>query len=164
MNQPRLRFTLRHLMIAVAVCAVLLALMPWPLLLVLVPVFGIPLGGSALERARGGQGIIGAVTAGAIGFPACGLGVMIYLGIVREVRVFESPAPWFGMIGLGIVGWAWGMLVGTWAWTISRLRGAADRPVLEPEPAVGPIYWGGFDDRERPGPRPRAGSEGGRPS
>jgi hypothetical protein len=70
MNRPRIRFTLRQMMIAIAICAGLLAVSRLPRLMVLLLMIGIPLGGYVVDRRRGGEGIRGAMLAGALAYPA----------------------------------------------------------------------------------------------
>lgn len=157
MKRPRVQFTLRRMMIVVAICALVLAAVPWPLLIPLFLIVGLPIGGYAIDRARGGVGFAGSTAAGAIGVPLCGLGFFVWLGIRYRIFVFDSPLPWFGTIVLVILGAGWGGLIGSLAWSIQRLADQVNDPVPEPEPAVGPIRWIGFDDRD--GPRPRPGGK-----
>ncbi|MHB1560887.1 MAG: hypothetical protein ACYC61_25820 [Isosphaeraceae bacterium] len=157
MKRPRVQFTLRRLMILVAICAVLLAAVPWPLLIPLFLIVGLPIGGYVIDRARGGVGLAGSMAAGAIGVPLCGLGFFVLRGIQYKVRVFDSPLPWLATMALVVVGSGWGALMGSLAWSIQRLADRVDDPVPEPEPAVGPIHWIGFDDRQEP--RARAGGK-----
>ncbi len=141
-------------MIVVAICALVMAAVPWPLLIPLFLIVGLPIGGYAIGRARGGVGLAGSMAAGAIGVPLCGLGFLVLLGIRSRVQVLDSPLPWLGTMVLTVVGSGWGMLVGSLIWSIQRLADRVDDPMPEPEPAVGPIHWSGFDDHERPRARP----------
>jgi hypothetical protein len=156
-KRPRFQFTLWRMMIVVAICAVMMTAVPWPLLLPLLMIIGFPIGGYAIERARGGVGLAGSMAAGAIGFLLCGIGFLVLLGIRDKVRVLDSPLPWLGTIVLAVVGSGWGVLVGSLAWSVQRLADQVDDRVPEPEPAVGPIHWSGFDDCE--GPRTRSGGK-----
>ncbi len=157
MKRPRLQFTLWWMMIAVAICAVVLAAVPWPLLLPLLLIIGFPIGGYAIERARGGVGLASSMAAGAIGVLLCGIGFFVLLGIRYKVPVLDSPLPWLGTIVLVVVGSGWGVLVGSLAWSVQRLANRVDDRVPEPEPAVGPIHWSGFGDD---GQRRRTNAEG----
>lgn len=145
-------------MIVVAICAVVMAAVPWPLLIPLFLSVGLPIGGYVIDRARGGVGLAGSMAAGAIGVLVCGIGFFVLLGSRYKVPVLESPLPWLSTIVLAVVGSGWGVLVGSLAWSIQRLADRIDDPMPEPESAVGPIHWSGFDDCEGPRSRPRGTS------
>jgi hypothetical protein len=119
------------MMTAVAVCAVLLVTFPLLVLLLLFPATGMPLFGFALARARRWDGIRGAMVGGAIGFPVCQLVAIAILAHTLGAPDMSSPVPWLILLGMAALGMAWGGLVGSWAWSISR-RG---------EPTIAPVRY-----------------------
>jgi hypothetical protein len=64
-NEPRFQFTLRQLMVLVAFCAISLALIETPAILVILAIW-IVLPGIAIDRAQGGEGIVGGAIAGQV--------------------------------------------------------------------------------------------------
>jgi hypothetical protein len=156
MQRPRFRYTLAQLTKWIAVLAMFFALLrtpAWPLItaaLLVVP-------GYAIDRARGGAGILGAMLAGAIEFLALGLIGLLMAhfsgGLGPGPVAFDLSAIVVGAILLSTLGLAWGVCVGTWLWMLSFLRGlgiAAEPPRAEP---IGPIAWRGFEDRGITHPR-----------
>lgn len=129
------------LMLGVVFCGVLLAVLPPVVVLIVFPAAGFPLAGFALARSRGGEGILGAMLGGAIGFPTGNLGVVILLSRMYGLPDLSSPVPWAILPALGILGMAWGGLLGSWAWSIARrgqpaVAGASARG----RSTVGPTY------------------------
>jgi hypothetical protein len=147
---PRFRFTLGQLITFIAALAVLLALLRTPIGPMLLAT-GLVLGGFALDRARGRPGILGAMLAGLIG--SLGLGAVILLEDLHDGRLmFGGAAPLFILPAFGMVGLAFGLLVGFLALTILFLGGGSAQ-VAPPTEPVGPITWRGFEDRGLPHPR-----------
>jgi hypothetical protein len=153
MRPPRFRFTLGQLLTLVAVSAVAFAMVRtpfWPLLLAIGPVMP----GFAIDRARGGPGIIGAMLGGAITFIVFGVALFAYDLLSHRSITYVGPAPYFILLVFGLIGLAYGTVVGSVAFGIMLLLGRAVRPVLEPPTeSVGPIVWRGFEDRGIPHPR-----------
>jgi hypothetical protein len=158
MKLPRLRFTLGQHIALVAVSAVLFSLLRtpvWPVIIAIVLV----LPGFAIDRARGGPRILGAMLAGAIGFLAYGVALCTYLCFFRGLSLFDSPWPFVMILALGMAGLAWGSAVGFWVWIMFGLCGRAVRPGPMHDESIGPIVWRGLDER-----RLQQARAGGRPS
>jgi hypothetical protein len=154
MRFPRFRFTLGQLIKVIACLAFFFALMrtpAGPLILAIVPV--VP--GFAIDRARGGLGIVGAMLAGLIESLAFGVVLLVYVYIFEHRRLiaFDSPTPIVILLAFGVAGLGWGTLVGLLAWGVLSLLGRPVRPVPPPTDMIGPIAWRGFGDRGLEHPR-----------
>jgi hypothetical protein len=145
-------------MIVVAICAVLLATSRLPVLFVLLMALVMPLGGYAVDRARGGEGIRGAALAGGILIPSGYLlAFMIAWGISDGIRMIASPETWL----LLILGLAWGGVVGlcagiprrlgevVGAWRVSR-RESQEAVHANPGPSHAARSVPGLDRPTRP--------------
>jgi hypothetical protein len=153
MRRPRLRFTIGQLVTLVAAVAVALAVLRtpvWPIVLAIGPI----LPGFTMDRARGGAGIVGAMLAGALTFVIFGGALFVYDLLSYRSIAYDSPAPYFILLALGVAGLACGTVVGCIAFGIMLLLGRAVRPLPEPPvESVGPIVWRGFQDRGLAHPR-----------
>ncbi len=153
MRPSRFRFTLGQLITLIAVSAVAFAVLRtpfWPFVLAIAPVMP----GFAIDRARGGPGVIGAMLAGAITFVVIGGVLFAYDLLYSRSIAYDGPAPYFITLVLAIVGLAYGTVVGCVAFGIMLLLGRAVRPVDWPQPEpLGPIAWRGFEDRGLTQPR-----------
>jgi hypothetical protein len=153
MRPPRFRFTLGQLLTLIAVSAVAFATLRtpfWPLLLAI----GTVMPGFAIDRARGGPGILGAMLAGAITFILFGWVLFAYDLMFYRSIAYDGLAPYFISLAFGLIGLAYGTVVGSIAFGIMLLLGRAVRPVPEPPTEwIGPIVWRGFEDRGMPHPR-----------
>lgn len=138
MKRPRFRFTIGQLIAAVAACAVLFWLLrtpAWPLVIAIVPV----LPGFAVDRARGGSGILGAMLAGVIMTTGCGFAFLAYRH--RAYGPFlagDPPSILWVTLFLASMGLIWGALVGFEVHMILRLVRAIRRYGMPGEPG-GPI-------------------------
>jgi hypothetical protein len=160
MRVPRFRVTLGQLVKLIAVLAIFFALLrtpAWPLILAIVPI--IP--GYAIDRAKGGPGLIGSMLAGAI--EGLGVGIVTLLSSHLFYRSSSGfPDLFWLLVGaayLSMIGLAWGVCVGTWLFMIALLLGL--RPGADPSPAepIGRTILRDLEDRElRPhqarGPQP----------
>lgn len=128
MSLPRLRFTIGQLHKVVAVVAVFLAVLRahgWPIM----PGTGIILVGFAVDRARGGPGIYGAMIAGVIGVPTVIL--LVYVALLLPVggRSIDLSNLVLEMFVGGFVGGAVGTALGYSNGLLVRLNGMGiDRP------------------------------------
>jgi hypothetical protein len=82
MNSPRFRFTIRQLVALIAICAIVFALLRTPvgfLVLAVVSVFP----GFLIQRARGGEGILGGALSAALTacFLVCAAGLLFFASI-----------------------------------------------------------------------------------
>jgi hypothetical protein len=138
MRLPRFRFTIRQLIAAVAILAVLFSLLrtpSWPLVIAIVPV----LPGFAIDRARGRSGILGATVAGGIGSAGCGIVCLTYLYLTHDPFLTNRPTRIFSLtLLLGAVGLGWGGMVGLEAYLIVLL-GKAIGWIRMPIVTGGPI-------------------------
>jgi hypothetical protein len=110
------------IIVGTACCAFLLALlrlvrMEWVVVLLLF-VLG-PICGAALQRSRGGRGILGGVLGGVVSY--CSMGIVMYLwdyssfeGIAPEgmepLGVFFLLAYWGALVGWGVGIVVWGVM------------------------------------------------------
>ncbi len=132
-------FALWPLVLGVVICGVLLAVLPPLVYLVVFPAAGFPLAGFAFARSRGGEGILGAMLGGAIGFPMGNIVAIILLSRIYGFPDLSSPVPWVILPALGGLGLAWGGLIGSWAWSIAR-RGQPAVAGASARNSVGPTY------------------------
>lgn len=144
MARSRYQFRLHQLIKLVALTAIAFAILRssgWPLILGVVLV--IP--GFAIDRARGGVGIVGSIVAGMVG--CFGVGMVVF---VREWLVSrpssDGPMLTFGLlILLTLTGLIWGASFGVWAWLIVNLAHSI-RPDPGRDKSSGPIDWRSFED------------------
>jgi hypothetical protein len=129
MKPTRFRFTIGQVIALIIESAVLFAALRtpfWPAVLAIQVV----LAGFAVDRAKGGNGIYGAMIAGAIGLPVSLLAIVGSLHFVDLKRV-DIPGFLFILLGGAVVGGSCGMVVGYWAWLhitpFSKAEGASQR-------------------------------------
>lgn len=147
MRRSRFRFTIGQLIVLIAASAIAFAVLRtpfWPFVVAIAPVMP----GFAIDRARGGTGVLGAMLAGAITFFVIGGSLFAYDLLYYRSIAYDSPAPYFILLVFVAVGFAYGTVVGSVAFGVMLLLGRPVRPVAEPptEP-LGPIVWRGFEDR-----------------
>lgn len=130
-DRPRSHFTLRLMMAVIALCALLLALARLsPMWLWTFTVFGLPPVGYAMDRARGGTGIRGARLAGAIGFPAFLLLLLLMNHRLSWMNSRVALALTFVVASLSIVGLVWGGMLGRWIRLVEEIRDATRAPAV----------------------------------
>jgi hypothetical protein len=108
---------------------------------------GLILVGLAIDRARGGLGIDGAMLAGAIGFPCVGAAfgvVLLIFGGFRHLSLAEFAVMVFF---LGVVGWGMGVIVGCWTVMIIRALDRVIRPRSSNDGPLGHVTGRGLVDR-----------------
>ncbi len=147
MRPSRFRFTLAQLIKLIAVSAVAFATLRtpiWPMVLAIGPIMP----GFAIDRSRGGPGILGAMLAGLVTFVVFGVALLAYDYCFERTIAYDSPAPFFILLAFAIGGLAYGSVAGCLAFGIMLLLGQAVRPGPEPlTESIGPIVWRGFEDR-----------------
>jgi hypothetical protein len=139
-----LRFTIRQLIGLIAVCAVTFALLRTPFGFVVVA-FGFVVPGFLIERAGGGDGVIG----GAVSASLIGGG----LALAASPLLFSvGPEPGHALLSafsfvlaVSLMAFVLGMILSTILYAIFKiLQTLIPRPV--PEESVGPIRWIRLDD------------------
>jgi hypothetical protein len=146
MARFRYQFTLRQLIKLVALADILLALLrtpAWPFILASIVV--IP--GFAIDRNRGGKGILGAMLSGMMGFLGIGAVVFGYEWLFVDPSYNGIISPFALLLFLALMGLIWGLFFGFWAWLIVSLLPRQIRPVPLQSPSCGPIYWRDLDAR-----------------
>jgi hypothetical protein len=151
MGLPNFQVSLRQSMKWVALCAGLFAMMrtpAWPMVLTTAPVVL----GFAIDRARGGAGILGAVLAGIVEFVGIGLAFYVYTYFVFHPEGGTGkdisnglPPVFVAVVFLAAIGVVWGLMVGPWLWLIVFLTGRDVRFGPLRGEAYGPIVWHGLD-------------------
>jgi hypothetical protein len=107
--------------------------------------------GFAIDRARGGPGIIEAMLSGTIAFIILGLAPMVYEWHFYGAFPDNTPGPYLILLAFGVAGLVCGIVVGCLAFGFLFLLGAAVRAhASPPTETVGPIVWRGLDDRGIP--------------
>jgi hypothetical protein len=126
----KLQFTIRHLIIAIAVIAVCLALLPSPFGFLLFLVCG-ALPGYVIGRIRGGSGII----AGALSESACATAVFIAL---ISLETYRAPWPAGATLALiplacfvSVAGFIAGLVISSRLYALTEMT----KHLFEPEPS-----------------------------
>jgi len=136
----RYQFTLRQLIKLVALAAVCFAIFRTPAWPILVAV-GLVLPGFAIDRARGGAGLLGAILAGMIGFVGIGITFFVYARLVRHQPYDDLPLLFPVLVFFGLMGLIWGFFVGVWTGLIVFLIHRRSGPEPSQSESCGPIYW-----------------------
>jgi hypothetical protein len=139
----RYQFTLRQLIKVVVLAALFFAMFrtpAWPFILAI----GLVLPGFAIDRGRGGSGILGAILSGMLGFVGMGTAFYVTEWVLLHRQSNDLPAPFPFLAVLGLMGLAWGLLVGVWAGlVVSIVRRIRPEPL--DEASLGPISWRRLD-------------------
>jgi hypothetical protein len=145
-THPRFRFTIRQLIALIAICAVAFALLRTPFAF-LVIALALVLPGFLIERARGGEGILGGAISASL--------IVAFLGVLAlgiAIAVSDRSHPRFNSIGdallqsatflffVSLVAFLLGWLLSCLLYAIvKRSRTIPKRPLLDE--SCGPIRW-----------------------
>jgi hypothetical protein len=131
MPESTLKLTIRGLLVAVACCALLLALVRMPGMEWLVALLGFtggPLIGSVAQRCWGARGVCGGIIGGVVSYT--GFGVVMYLRacLHRQPGTGDYIGPVLGFPLLASLGAAVGLAVGMLVWGVMSNEGPSGRP------------------------------------
>jgi uncharacterized PurR-regulated membrane protein YhhQ (DUF165 family) len=140
---PRLRFTIRQLIGLIAICAVVFALLRTPFGFVIVP-FGFVVPGFLIERARGGDGVMGgAISASLIcgGLTLAGTSLAFALGPFHERTLWNAFGLVFvGSIAVSLMAFVLGGVLSTFLYAIFKLLQTLFAKPFQDE-SIGSIRW-----------------------
>jgi hypothetical protein len=131
MPESTLKFTIRGVLIAVACCALLLALVRMPGMESLMALLGFtvgPLIGAMAQRCWGGRGVQGGVIGGVVSY--IGFGVVMYLlaYLYPKPSTGDYIGPVLGFLLLASIGAAIGLAVGMLVWGVMSIEERSGRP------------------------------------
>ena len=147
MKLPRLRFTIRQLIGLIAICAVVFALLQTPFGFVVVA-FGFVVPGFLIERARGGEGVVGGACSASLiasGLVMAGSALAFAVGPPQFRTLSNAGMIFVGSIAALLMAFVLGIVLSSILYAILKLlQTFLARPL--PDESIGPIRWIRLDD------------------